>query len=441
MSKTSPSGFPLFLLSVCVLLAIPAFADSQARIVRLSDVQGSVEIDKNAGLGFEHAFINLPITQNVKLRTGDNGRAEIEFEDGSSMRMAPKTTVEFSKLALSDSGKRISEIHLVEGMAYVNWLGKDDLAMNFSHEQISLDHAAHFRVDTSADTANLAVFKGDVDVEGPAGKVSVEKNKTATFNAADEDKYTVAKKVPEEPLDGWDKDAVSYHNQYAKNNTSPYGYGVSDLNYYGSYSNLPGYGMMWQPYFMGVGWDPFMDGAWGFYPGYGYMFASAYPWGWMPYRYGNWMFVPGFGWGWQPGGWNTWRGVPRYTATTLTHVTALVPPPVGTARTVLVGRAGMVSPAQSSHMTVRAGSAGMGIARGSIENLNHLNRQVAKSGFAEVRPAPQFSTTSPNRSYGYGPSRGSEMSAHPANSRAMSAPSAHSSAAGSAHSSGGGHPR
>ena len=85
---------------------------------------------------------------------------------------------------------------------------------------------------------------------------------------------------------------------------SPYGYGVSDLNYYGAYSNVPGYGMMWQPYFAGVGWDPFMDGAWSWYPGYGYMFASAYPWGWMPYRYGNWTFVPGIGWMWQPGGLN-----------------------------------------------------------------------------------------------------------------------------------------
>ena len=106
----------------------------------------------------------------------------------------------------------------------------------------------------------------------------------------------------ESPLDSWDKEASSYHDQYAKNNSSPYGYGVSDMNYYGTYSSVPGYGMMWQPYFTGVGWDPFMDGAWGFYPGFGYMFASAYPWGWMPYRYGNWALRPrDIGWRWQPG--------------------------------------------------------------------------------------------------------------------------------------------
>jgi hypothetical protein len=267
LSQAALSKVTLVLLAVaaCALFALPAMADSQARIVRLSDVQGSVQIDKNTGLGFENAFVNLPITQGAQLRTRDGGRAEIEFEDGSSMRLTPNTTVEFSKLSLSDSGKRISEVNLVDGMAYVNWIGKDDLSLNFSHQKLTLDRSAHFRVDASAQVADLAVFKGDVDVEGPAGKVTVEKKKTATFDA--DDKYTMGNKIAEAPLDSWDKEAISYHDQYAKNNSSPYGYGVSDLNYYGSYTNVPGYGSMWQPYFTGVGWDPFMDGAWGYYPG------------------------------------------------------------------------------------------------------------------------------------------------------------------------------
>jgi hypothetical protein len=376
--------------AACVLLTLPALADSQARIVRLSEVQGSVEIDKNAGIGFERAFVNLPITQGTKLHAGANGRAEVEFEDGSSLRLTPNTTVEFSKLTLADSGKRMSQVNLVEGMAYVNWLGKDDLNLNFSRESIALDHSAHFRVNTSTEAANLAVFKGDVNVEGPAGKLVVEKKKTATFNPADDDKYTVAKNVPDQPLDAWDKEAVSYHDQYARNNTTPYGYGYSDLNYYGAFSNVPGYGTMWQPYFTGVGWDPFMDGAWGYYPGYGYMFASAYPWGWMPYRYGNWLMVPGMGWMWQPGGWNSWVGVPRYTTTGQVHVTRLAPPPAGTVKTVYVGRAASMPSMQPARVTLNAATAGLGIPRGSINHLDHLNREVVKHGSAELRPSPQF---------------------------------------------------
>ena len=428
MSNPSASRFSLILVAATAIFSLPALAASQARIVRLSDVQGSVQIDKNTGLGFENAFLNLPITQGTQLRTGDRGRAEIEFEDGSSMRLAPNTSIEFSTLGLSDSGNRISQVNLTEGMAYVNWLGKngDEFSLNFSREKLTLDHAAHFRIDASPEVANLAVFKGDVNVEGPAGKVMVEKKKTATFDASQDDKSAIESKVSEEPLDSWDKEASAYHDEYAKNNSSPYGYGVSDLNYYGAYSNVPGYGMMWQPYFAGVGWDPFMDGAWGWYPGYGYMFASAYPWGWLPYRYGNWNFIPGMGWMWQPGGWNSWQTMPHYTPTTLTHVTPLVAPTAGAGKTVIVGRGGVASPSMPSHVIVRSGSAGMGIARGSLENLSHLNHQVAKSGFTEVHPAPQFSSSSPSRMSGM-------SSAH----SSMASPSMGRASSSSSHSSGG----
>jgi hypothetical protein len=82
--------------------------ESHARIVRLSDIQGLVQIDKNSGIGFERAFVNLPITEGTKVRAGNTGRAEVEFEDGSSLRLTPNTVVEFAKLGLADSGQRIS---------------------------------------------------------------------------------------------------------------------------------------------------------------------------------------------------------------------------------------------------------------------------------------------------------------------------------------------
>src|ERR1700729_1594357 len=49
-----------FALLACGL-SIPSFADSQARIVRLSQVDGDVQIDRAVGRGYEKAFINLPI--------------------------------------------------------------------------------------------------------------------------------------------------------------------------------------------------------------------------------------------------------------------------------------------------------------------------------------------------------------------------------------------
>jgi hypothetical protein len=254
----------------------------------------------------------------------------------------------------------------------------------------------------------------------------VSKKKMVIFDVNDEDKYTLAKNFQEDPLDAWDKRSVEYHEQYAKGNSSPYGYGYSDLNYYGSFRNVGGYGMMWQPFFTGVGWDPFMDGAWAFYPGFGYMWASAYPWGWLPYRYGNWAFVPGFGWMWQPGGWSSWNAVPTYAGTAPLR---FHPPvrPGGTVATVVVGKSwqGVSSLAQSS-LFVNRGSAGLGIPRGAVSNLSHVNGQVAKSGFVELRPATSLSAS--------GPTAGAHGASHAATSSVgmgrSAAPSGHASAGG-----------
>jgi hypothetical protein len=417
----------------CAFWALPAAADSQARIVRLSDVEGGVQIDKNSGLGFENAFLNLPIIQGTQLRTRQNGRAEIEFEDGSTLRVTPNTTVEFSTLGSNDAGKRFSAVNLVEGRAYVNWLGKsgDAFTLNFSREKVALTQAAHFRVEISSNTAEVASFKNEIEVIGPSGTTRIEKNKMVSFDVNENDRSTVAKNVQMEPYDEWDKQSVEYHDQYAKNNSSPYGYGYSDLSYYGAYTNFPGYGMLWQPYFTGVGWNPFMDGAWSWYPGMGYMWASAYPWGWMPYNYGNWMFVPGSGWGWQPGAWNPWRGGIHYVGAPADFHGLVVPK--GTVTTVVVGRGGPVmTNALATSVVVNRGSAGLGIPRGSLGNLHHLNTQVAKTGSVELHAAPQFSASS-SRAAGYGYGEEHAAASSGAAGHASSAPAAHSSGGTSAH--------
>jgi hypothetical protein len=136
----------------------------------------------------------------------------------------------------------------------------------------------------------------------------------------------MARDYEEGPYDDWNSDLDQYHERnYSRASTdSPYAYGFSDLNYYGSYVNSPGFGSCWRPYFAGYGWDPFADGTWVWYPSFGYTWVSAYPWGWAPYRYGSWNFVQASGWCWQPGGWNQWVSIPRVVST---PVGWKVPPP------------------------------------------------------------------------------------------------------------------
>ncbi len=391
MSKVNIKLLIVAAAATSLLLTVPAFADSQARVVRLSEVQGDVQVDRNAGQGLEKAFLNLPITQGVKLQTGKDGRAEVEFEDGSTLRVTPETVITFPQLSLRDSGAKVSTVHLQEGSAYVNFAGSkdDEFTLTFAHEKLALAHSAHLRLEMGDADATLAVFNGEVQVQGDAGTVAVSKNHTAQFDLTDDDHYELAKSVEPDPFDAWDKEQNQYHQQYASNSYSsysPYAYGTNDLNYYGSFSNVPGYGNVWQPYFAGAGWDPFMNGAWAFTPGFGYGWVSGYPWGWTPYHYGSWVYLPTSGWGWLPGG--TWTG---WSTPRIVHPPANFLPPQPPSNlshgTVLVNRGPVpVQLGRSfNRMEIAKNSAGLGIPRGGIKNLNQLSGTVQQQGFATAR--------------------------------------------------------
>ena len=106
----------------------------------------------------------------------------------------------------------------------------------------------------------------------------------------------MAKGIEEVRYDNWNKERQDYSKTYADNQGyggPNRGYGLQDLNYYGDFFYANGYGYVWQPYGFAnsmVGWNPYSNGAWMFYPGMGYSFASAYPWGWLPFHYGSWAY-------------------------------------------------------------------------------------------------------------------------------------------------------
>jgi FecR protein len=433
-----PPKFPRILLVAvsvaCFSVAIPCLADSQARIVRLSDVQGDVQIDRGQGQGYEKAFLNLPVTQGTAVRTGDTGKAELEFEDGSTLRMTPNSSIEVPALALRDSGAKASAVQLQAGVVYVNFLGAkgDQLDVAFAREKLTLNRPAHIRVSLADATAGVAVFKGEVAVAGPQTTLRITKDHSASFDLAD-DQYKVADNIESDPLDSWDKQQGKYQQLYANNSYSsysPYAYGADDLNYYGSFFNLPGYGMLWQPYFTGAGWDPWMNGAWAFNPGLGYGWVSAYPWGWTPYHYGSWMYLPLYGWAWQPGG--AWMGGNAYPV--------FLNPPIGFLgpqapsdpghHVVLVNR-GSTSSLKGNKIAIGTNSAGLGIPRGSVANLSELSQRVNQKGTAMATVH-----SSPVARYGWSRGGVSESTGSGwRGSSPMSSSSMHTTSGG--HSSGG----
>ena len=272
-----------------LLLSLPVFADSNVRIVRLSYIEGGVQIDRNTGQ-FEKAIVNLPITEGAKLRTDANGRAEVELEDGSSVRLGPNTAVQFPQLSLRDSGVKSSVLDVQNGTAYVDFAGTkgNELTVKFGDQRIDLAQAVHFRIVSGQQGQAVAVFKGNIKVESPSGTVQVKKNQTASLDAS-ANTLVVAKEIEPEPLDSWDKEQSQYQQRYASGsygNYSPYRYGTSDLAYYGSFFSAPGYGMLCSrissaqggiPSWTGHGPLPPALGSAGFLPtpGVGYRITTA----------------------------------------------------------------------------------------------------------------------------------------------------------------------
>ena len=422
---------------VAAFLVVSASAESKARIVRLSEVQGTVQIDRATGDGFDKAFINLPVIEGSRLKTGKDGRAEVEFEDGSALRLAPGSEVDFTRLALGDEGQKLSTVQLVSGTVYANLRPKksgekagDQFALNFAHESVTVAGAAHFRLELDgASKATLAVFKGKVSATSPSGEFEVAEKHSATIDTAKDELgngdlakgelangdatkkggFVIAKNYEAEPSDGWDRQQTDYHDRYASAGgsgiSSPYGYGMSDLNYYGSFMNVAGFGNVWQPYFIDAAWSPFQDGGWSFYPGAGYMWVSGYPWGWMPYNYGNWAFVPGFGWVWQPGYYNPWYGIPQVVNPPVR--TKVPTPPVRGHQTVMVGLGLAANPAAGAprRLTINPGSAGFGVPRGSVRHLDHVAKTMDRTSRpVVVATAPPVSTTARSTGFGTSPS-------------------------------------
>jgi len=399
----------------------PASEVSNVRIVRLSEHKGTVLLDHNTGNGFEPAVVNMPIVEKSRLVTGD-GVAEVEFEDNSSLRLGPNSMVEFPQLGRLPDGTTASSARLVKGIVYVSLLKTrgNEFTLLFGQQKLQLPPASHVRLQIDGAEAKLAVLEGTLHIDEASGALDVSKNRTITFNlqgqGQDQAHPTIAKNVESyDALDSWDKKDAEYHAQAVPAsalNSSPYAYGLDDMGYYGSFMNAGGCGSMWRPYFASAAWDPYSNGAWAWYAGAGYSWVSPYPWGWTPYHYGSWAYCPGIGYGWQPGG--TWNGLNNVAANGPGNGPIHVPvrpvgPPVAGGRTLTVVNLKPLvrsEAASDDSFVARRDSAGLGIPREGLGNLNKLSQHTLDKGTATTfnyTSGPFAERTDERRGDAYGP--------------------------------------
>lgn len=306
-------------------------ASQLRRAVRLSYVDGQVTLAQGSQVLADHATVNTPLFEGEQLTTADDGKAEIQFEDGSVARLAPDSTLTLQVLRGSGSSG-VAEVTVDSGLAYLEFQGGEQagqISVHFGPNVATTSGFTVLRIDMDTPPGTVSVFSGnahlqiDASPNGAAAQADLHGGEMITLNGSDPNQYLVSESIEPDSWDAWNSDrdeALTAESATQSQTPLTLGSGTgspawSDLSANGSWYDVPGQGYIWSPFDAAdAGFDPYGNGNWTFAPGYGYVWASGYPWGYLPFQFGMWNYYGGFGWGWAPGagGYMPWWGSGSY---------------------------------------------------------------------------------------------------------------------------------
>jgi FecR protein len=291
-----------------------AYDTRAPRAARLSYLQGSVTVVRMDS-GSDTAQLNMPLAEGQRVATGEDGQAEIEFEDGSLVRLTPNSAVSLDHLGADSGGNFQTQLSLVHGLVYAELRASSKYTYQLSADGavVSPVENATIRINLDEPPTVIAVLTGKAHVERSSSQDSgyradVHAGETLTADPFETSRYFLSQQIVQDSWDNWNEERDQAAADEAASRTTArdslegdHAYGWSDLDANGSWYNVPGQGQVWQPTeAMNADFDPYGYGSWA-WSGSDYVWASGYNWGWTPFRCGNWSFWGGFGWGWAPG--------------------------------------------------------------------------------------------------------------------------------------------
>lgn len=288
----------------------------QTHAVRLSSVDGQVQLSMGGQLMTDHAVANVPVFEGTRIVTGDDGRAELQFDDGSIARIPPDSSLTVARLGADGAAQLV----LDSGMGYFELQGNQGGAfqVDFADSVVTAEGFTVMRIKLDQPPGELAVFSGNAHLDEASGTVQVDVRggESVALNATDPTLYNLAQSIDPDSWDAWNSDRDQALNAAAAaptqategmpNSNNP---AWGDVNANGTWYNTPDQGYVWSPYEASdAGWDPYGDGYWVDQPNSGYIWVSGEPWGYLPYQCGVWNYYNAFGWAWAPGACQTWWG-------------------------------------------------------------------------------------------------------------------------------------
>ena len=277
-----------------------ASADGPVRLARFSYISGNVTWRASETDAWSTATINLPVREGTEIWVTDAGRAEVQFDDGSLLRLGNGAVATLQTL-FSDADGEFTEIKVSEGLSsLVLKHQKSIFQIDTPFAAIKSTGPAKVRVGVD-NTVEVAVRAGTASIQGMGGDSALDAGDYVELSSANSS-YSIDR-VP--ALDSWDRWNDSRDAQMAdavtqKHVPSNIGLVIGDLSSYGSWRTDPQYGYVWTPRIASVDWRPYQFGDWVWVEPFGWTWVSNEPWGWAPYHYGTWVHES-WGWAWVPG--------------------------------------------------------------------------------------------------------------------------------------------
>jgi hypothetical protein len=274
--------------------------DPPGRVARLNYSEGSVSFQPGGENDWVTAVPNRPMVTGDNLWADENSRAEAHI-GSTAIRLGPTTGITF--LEITD---RTTQIRLAQGSLIMRVRHLDDedtYEVDTPNLSFALLQPGEYRIDVSEDGKQTVttVWQGRGEVTGAGFTYTVVAGQSATFTGTDHLDYDLGQLPRSDSFDRWafdrdDREDRADSANYVSRETT----GYEDLDEYGDWSYVAGYGPCWRPRAVVVGWAPYRFGHWVWIAPWGWTWVEDEPWGFAPFHYGRWAFVTG-GWFWVPG--------------------------------------------------------------------------------------------------------------------------------------------
>jgi hypothetical protein len=290
----------MFLLSF--LITLHSAAESELEGSWISLVQGQVLIQTKDEGEWTEASVNFPIADGDRIMTERDGRVELNFKNGTDVRVAEISRLDIIALG-PDQGKASIRLNQLEGRIYVNHRPiaeeTSSLYIDLPYGFLSSYVPSRFKVDLASSEVRISVLEGSVEFKSDGRPIPLTQGKTLIVK---EGGYAVvAQLYGKDEWDRWnearDNELVQrrYVQKYLPPELEPYGY---EMEGNGRWVYTPEYQYVWVPTVF-VGWAPFQYGYWAWRRGI-YCWVPREPWGWVPFHYGRWVHTHNHGWAWVP---------------------------------------------------------------------------------------------------------------------------------------------